>query len=103
VTYTYTPYGDVLAATGPGDAVGANVYRYAYAASDPINNTDPTGMSCVTDAIGAAVAAAGFTGGIAAIGVFAPTGAPLVLAVSGTTYAYGELIDEAGGAATSCA
>lgn len=27
-TYTYTPYGDILGATGPGDAVGQNVYRH---------------------------------------------------------------------------
>lgn len=137
-TYTYTPYGDLLNATGPGDAVGQNVYRhqlgfidsgtggtnwtkhgirwndnttatwttldpmnfvldpsngnrYLFAAANPINNTDPTGRTCVgavAITIGSALV---FGGSVSTANVPVALGSAIVFAGSAL-----EAIDQCG-------
>ena len=76
--------------------------RYAYAGGDPINNIDPTGHGCATQAVGAAGAAAVTTAGVAATIIAAPTGAGLTLGVIGTLGAAAETLAQFDSAAEAC-
>jgi RHS repeat-associated protein len=78
----------------------ANANRYAYAGNDPINNTDPTGQSCVGDALSAA-GNAGLSTGLLATTIISG-GTTAVLSGTAAAYTFVSFVGSANSAAESC-
>lgn len=80
----------------PLDPLNAN--RYAYAANDPINNSDPLGLFSLGDAVGAVIGIGAAAGGIA-LGCAATAGVVCALGVAvGFGAAFGAVGGLTGGA-----
>ncbi len=70
------------------DPSGQEANPYAYAACDPINNSDPTGLSCAGAIFGAIASTIGFAAAVAGLTVLTGGAATALLAAGGAGAAF---------------
>lgn len=84
------------------DPAGQESNPYAYAACNPVNNSDPTGLDCAGDVFGLVLSAGGLALGVAGTIAGAPTLALGAAAATGTALAAASTVKSIGDVANNC-